>query len=133
MSGIPFSPDVAPGLGLTSVYQVVASAASPATATFPVPSAGLFLCTVQAKVNNDAQNMAVATFILSYFRGASNVLSRNVIGGPTISSPTTLSVSAMAVNVPTTAGTFTVVASWTDGVPHPVTFDLTMRVLQPLA
>lgn len=132
MAGIPFAPDQAAGLPLVVLTQAVASTASPATATFTVPKNAIYLCTVRAWVNSDAQNQAVATFILTYFRGSSNVLSRNVIGGPTISSPSSKSIGSLTVNVPTTAGTFTVVAAWTDGIAAPVLFECRMYQLTGL-
>lgn len=127
MSGAPFVPDIAPGLAVSTTQVVVASAASPAVATFPLPVFGLFLCTLQALVNNDVNNQAVAIFLVQFYRGSSNILGRNVIGGPNFSSATSIGVNALTVNGPTTSSNFTASVGWTDAAAHPVTFNLTMR------
>lgn len=129
MTGVPFAPEIAPGLPLYETTQTFASAASFIVSTWTIPGNGIWLCCGYAKINHDANNMCVSNWTINYFRGSANVLARVVGAGPSFTTSGSLTPNAFTVNNPLADGTFTINIGWGSGTNQPVTATVQMRRL----
>jgi hypothetical protein len=118
-----------PGLSLASSTVTTASTASPNTSTFTIPSAGVWLVTVYAKVQGSLDQMMTGTFLVNFYDGINDTLLSTQLGSTAKSSGASFGLNTLALSNPTSGGVVTTTATWTDGQNHPVIYVYSARLL----
>lgn len=120
----------------TVLTATAASGGSGGGATFTLPAAGgstinaVYLASIESALDQDPNNMALATAVIVTFRGGKNILASTIIAGPSFSDSSTTGINGLSIGAPTTSGTFQIFTNWTDGLNHVQNMTVTLRPLQ---
>ncbi|MDF2534336.1 MAG: Pectate lyase superfamily protein [Bacillales bacterium] len=127
---IPLKADGRYGMVTSESNVTIASQVSPSISTFTLPSAGMWLVAVTAKLNGSKDHMGNTLYLVNYYDATNDTLtSENLGNGSKFSAGSGFGANVLTVSAPTTAGVLTITAGWTDGAAHSVVFSVQARKL----
>lgn len=126
----PLAADGRYGTYTYEAAATTASGASPAAQSFTLPSAGVWLVTVSAKVNGDKNHMLNGTYLVYFFDSTYDTLDTDQIGTTKKAVGSSFLLNDLTVTGPSTTGQLDYQASWSDGGSRAVTWVFTARKIQ---
>lgn len=116
------------GTPASHAFELTASQASPHTKAFTLPSAGLWMVNVSARLNASKDHMISGVWYV-WFNNATLDLLDSQLVGTTAQTPSTYSITGLTLSDPTDAGVVTATASWGDASSRSCRWDISARKL----
>jgi hypothetical protein len=135
MAGIPFAPDSLDTFTVPTITGPTnaTSSASPATSTATLTGNGIWVVTVQAKLNGSLDHMMTGAWLTQFYDAATNdSLLSTQIGATSKSAGSVFGLTALTLSAPASGGVLTATATWTNGTSYVITWTFRARRLAPL-